>query len=302
MDEVLSAIGVGCTSRKHVAADSFLSQSSLRSGVQASVAREWLQRLRNHPRVPVMPAADLYAGRGVSQAKVLAADIGANLFIISAGLGLLHGTMLVPAYNLTVSRVPGAIHERVDGPFSSSAWWSQVVGGCYSGEQAQFTAGTGRIVLALSQPYGRMLGPWLSELSADVRVRLRLLGANLEPELPPELARQWIRYDDRIDVAVPGMRLHYATRVLEHFVSVCAGRAMTDAADDQRRVDKALRDVAVPVRASRARVSDTDLLPMVQRAMKQCGSGIKALGHVRNVLGVACSDERFKRLVMEVQA
>src|SRR3546814_15478517 len=47
-------------------------------------------------------AGDLYGGRGFQDAAVVADRVSAPLMIVSAGLGLISSTTLVPAYACTV--------------------------------------------------------------------------------------------------------------------------------------------------------------------------------------------------------
>lgn len=302
MGGALSAICVGCTSKKRGPANSFLSQATLAPGDQDAVAEEWSARLRHNPQGHLVPAATLYAGQGVVRARGLAGTLHTRLFVISAGLGLVRDDTLVPAYDLTTANVPGAISEKITGPFSASQWWTAVQQGPYAVPMSALSAGEGRIVIALSQAYASMVGPWLASLPSTVCLRLRLLGARLDRELPASLVPQWIRYDSRLDTAVPGIRLHYAARAMEHFLTVCAGLSMADAAADQAGVDDAMHNVRAPLSPLRPRIDDDALGPMVVSAMARCGSMARALDHLRNVDGVACSDQRFRTLIHEARA
>lgn len=297
----LSAICVGCTGAKNALPGSFLSQFTLMTGDQVSVSREWERRLRCRPVEALLSADALYAGKGVVRARILAAAHDTDLFVISAGLGLVRGDTHVPAYDLTISNVPGGVKERVEGKFLPAAWWASVVQGPYSAPMKQMTLGRGRIVVALSHSYAAMVGPWLAALPVQRRERLRILGASLDRVLPPSLISQWIRYDDRLDAVAPGIRLHFATRAMEHFLSICGQAPIADATSDQKRVDEAFRNISMPERRSRPRLSDDALTPMVVAAMAGCGSMARALNHLRNVEGVACSHERFRFLVQQAR-
>ncbi|WP_456966576.1 hypothetical protein [Luteibacter sp. HA06] len=251
-----------------------------------------------------MAAATLYAGQGVVRAQGMAESFNASLFVISAGLGLVRGDSLVPAYDLTVAKVPDAVGSRVIGAFSSASWWNAMRDGPYSAPISALTRGHGRIVMALSKSYASMVGPWLATLPAMVRGRLRIFGASLDRDLPPSLVPQWIQYDERLDSLVPGIKLHYATRAMEHFLEVCGRLPMADITADRTRIAEALKQVSMVAREhqARPRLDDKALMPMVARAMARCGSMARALDHLRNVDGVACSDQRFRSLMQEAYA
>lgn len=302
MGGALSAICVGCTSRKHGPANSFLSQAALAPGDQESVADAWAARLRSDLSDHRVPAGTLYAGQGLTRARNLVATFGGRLFVMSAGLGLVHDETAVPSYDLTIAKIPGAVTEKVQGAFSASAWWDAMMEGPYAASLASLLEGRGRIVIALSQSYAAMVGPWLATLPAVARGRLRLLGARLDRDLPASLVAQWIQYDSRLETAVPGMQLHYATRAMEHFLSVCGRMPMTHVAADQARVEAAMAGVVCPRPAVRPRMDDRDLAPMVAQAMARCGSMARALAYLRKVTGVACSDQRFRTLLREARA
>lgn len=302
MGDSLSAICVGCTNKKNAIPSSFLSQVTLQVGKQAAVADEWVSRLRRNPKRHLMAGADLYGGRGVVRAHRLADTLATPLFVISAGLGLVRGDSLVPAYDLTVAKVPGAIGDRVIGQFSASSWWDAMLDGPYSAPISALTRGHGRIVIALSRSYAAMVGPWLATLPSTVRGRLRILGASLDLDLPPSLVPQWIRHDESLDILVPGIKLHYATRAMEHFLAVCGRLPMADVAADRARVTEALGEIPRMMRNPRRRLDDKVLEPMVAQAMESCGSIARALEHLRKVDGVACSDQRFRTLMQGIYA
>lgn len=303
MSQPVSAIVVCCSSRKTTTGNSYLSQSALRRGSQSSVAAQWLERLRR-PTAPQLIAADtLYAGRGVVRGREIAESHGAGFYIVSAGLGFIRGASLVPSYDLTVSpTVSGAVPTLVDSPFGASDWWQSVMSGPYAIKPASLFKGEGRLLVVLSQQYARMVGPWLSTFPPKVRSRLRLLGAGLGYVLPDELSSQCIEYDERLDALVPGIRLNFAIRAFEHFVDLCAQTPISTVSDDQLRVAAALANVDTPARAKRPRMDDDDLVPFIEEALSMGGSLAHGLAHLRNELGLACSESRFKRLATGVYA
>ena len=78
-----------------------LKAQGLPSGPHSHVSATWRNWLREAN--PSVAAKRLYAGRGFAEATLAAECCHADLWIVSAGLGLVHGEEEVPAYDLTLS-------------------------------------------------------------------------------------------------------------------------------------------------------------------------------------------------------
>ena len=91
-----------CTNRKRVNAAPGMRARAMAPGVLAAVAECWLDRIGN--AVCAVQAESLYAGRGFSEARSVAAS--ESFYIVSAGLGVVPADLRVPAYDLTIA--PGA--------------------------------------------------------------------------------------------------------------------------------------------------------------------------------------------------
>src|SRR5437899_2367257 len=108
------AIITNCSSRKSVRPASGLLARSLRCGTAADVAKEWSVRVRAAKQW--VSAKRLYQGRAFCEALLAAEITGYPLHVISAGLGFICETDLIPPYNLTASdghpdSIPAKIYE-----------------------------------------------------------------------------------------------------------------------------------------------------------------------------------------------
>lgn len=79
--------------------------------------------MREAPRQTT--GGELYVGRSMVESKRVARSLGADLFVISAGLGVVHESDMVPNYDLTVSAVAGPLHAALKHSGESiTNWWA----------------------------------------------------------------------------------------------------------------------------------------------------------------------------------
>lgn len=293
------AVLVPCSSRKVSPARPGLSALELPSASQADVAAEWRHRLEEARLGPAdCQAEGLYRGRGFGRVAKVANDLGCQFFVISAGLGLLAGKELVPAYDLTVTKgAPQAVQGRLrDDQFDPARWWESVEGGPFGTPLSSLGEGPGRgrILIALTRPYAELIGPALAALPPTTRDRLRLFGEGLESALPRTLRAALMPYGRRLDAIDPGTRLDAPARALGHFSRLIADVAAGSCQADRQRVEEALVGVKAPAAAMRTRLDDASIVAHLR------GLGAipmsKALQSLRRDLGVACEQRRFRHL------
>ena len=164
----------------------------------------WIEKIRTAPTETV--ASDLYAGRGFGLAVEAAKIASGKLYILSAGLGLVAGDQQVPVYGLTVSGAHAdSVSSRVTGKLDVASWFSAVLSSPYSEPWADVVSeNSGRILVALTRPYARMVGQSLSKLEPQALARLRIFGASLASDLPASLHPALTPYDERLNAVFPG--------------------------------------------------------------------------------------------------
>ena len=296
----VASIAVPCSARKEKLPAERLRASKLPRASQGVVTKVWLDRLEGAASSGGALASDLYAGRSFRRSRDIATILGCRFFVVSAGLGLLDASTLVPGYDLTLSATgSGALCGRLTHAPRSSEWWSSLEASPFASPLGKICAGRARILVSLTQPYAEMVGPSLAKLPAADRSRLRILGFGLKPCLPRELHQQLITYDDRLNQVIPGTRLDGASRALAHFAGLVAACPMTSAEADQGLVESALSTVELVVPASRKRVSDATIAKQIARFVRQGLSATNALKRLRSEAQVACEERRFRRLYEE---
>lgn len=269
-----------------------------------TLADTWLRQVRTIDGIALRPAADLYTGRSISEARRAAASLAAPLHIVSAGHGLLHADDCIPAYDVTVSAAAdNALHRclvRLDK--TPADWWQALIASF--GQQrslAALLAGSPNAIVLLAVPsiYLRLLAHELADLGDDAIARLRIItsphGAST---LPPSLQAAVMPYDERLEglAAFAGTRSDFPQRALRHFATVLAGHALpSDRA--RQRVTEAMEALCKPVLPARRRQSDDEIIALLRQNWARFnGSATALLRFLRDEALVACEQSRFRSL------
>jgi hypothetical protein len=261
------------------------------------VADSWLSRLAASK--PVLRASDLYVGRAFSLVKEGAAVLGADLAVISAGLGLVVGDEEIPSYDLTFSR--GGIRRSVRGDFDQAAWWRAISGGRYASKFSEVTAGRPVVLVCLSASYACCVVECLRGLATEDR--LRIFGAGLSNVLPTALSPFLLPYDARLDsVFKRGTQTDFAQRAMLHYVLRIVPKARQSLADEREAVLESLEGAPHPSRPpKRQQLDDDGIRELIRRLIPIVGEKhSKMLRYVRDKEQVACEQSRFARLFTEV--
>ncbi len=288
---------VPCTSRKAFKVPVESTAVSLPMLPQRGAETAWLKKLSSLSRT--VRAVDLYSGRGMSLGREAAKLAGARLLIASAGLGIIDAEQMIAPYALTVAtRGDDAITSRVEGRFDPGEWWLAVANGPMARSFSKVFEGarSGRLLVALSHPYARMLADALATIPLDARINLRLFGWRLDEVLPASLHPAIMPYDARLDTVLPGTRSDYPQRALLHFVrETCSTGLRGSSASDSSLVRDRLGRFEAPKRIARPRASDDQILDWLGTALEQDRSIARLLKLIRSS-GVACEQARFSRL------
>jgi hypothetical protein len=293
-------IAVNCTSRKTAKAGRSLSARDLGRGEVAQLAREWRSRVQNSDAKAV-PARELYSGRAFALASRTAESAGADLYVLSAGMGFVKQDTLVPPYNLSVAPdTDDCILARSRAErFTASEWWAALHDAPRARPMAKLLSDRPKamLVLAATRPYIEMVEDELTSLTAAQVTRLRIVGPTRASALPEFLQASVMPYDDRLDDAdlgLQGTRFDFAARALSHFVRL-VGRddSIQSPQDHAKRVRLSLSKRQAPERLDRERL-DTATLRSHIRTLKKAGeSKTSALVKLRRNLGYACEQKRF---------
>jgi hypothetical protein len=248
--------------------------------------------------------SDLYCGRAFRQAKQAAYEARAGFFIVSAGLGLLPASKLVPSYSLTIaSGSPDNVLRRTSPGASPSQWWTELKRSSpFATSLANAVGGhRGPIMIALPASYLEMVAEELGSLPSRTRSRFRVFTLSPVSAIPKGLRSFVLPYDSRFDgpdTPVPGTRGDFAQRSLAHFVVTVLARDpkgdFNGHAEAVERLLSGLRRQSTPVRT---RQSDGEIIALIRRHWNEArGQSSRMLRLLRDDLGVACEQGRFRTL------
>lgn len=260
------------------------------------MAAQWIVKVSRLPRCK--SAGTFYAGRAFGLAKEAASLSAARLYILSAGLGLVPASRLIPAYGLTITtRHEQSISRRVLGDFDPAEWFSSLLKSTYSDDWRDVAGRkSGRILLALSRPYAEMVGASLADAPPKMLERLRIFGVSLEAALPATLHAAIAPYDQRLNAIFPGTRTDFAQRAMLHFARSVAPRPSKGREDDFAAVRSSLQGLKLPRLVQRPRLTDEEILAVIKRRLRMQSGAARMLAALRHEEGVACEQSRFGRL------
>lgn len=119
---------VSCSKTKTISPARDLRARELVAGTADEVASTWSACL--HRAEPVALASQLYGGRNFAEALKAARISRASIYIVSAGLGVVHSDDRLPSYDLTLAPgSPDCILSKIIHPCSAQEWWDVGAGG-----------------------------------------------------------------------------------------------------------------------------------------------------------------------------
>ncbi len=294
-----------CTNRKKESASPELRARNLPIGTLSSVVSEWTNRVRE--AADRIKARDLYGGRSFREA--LAAE--SELFVCSAGLGVMGTEALIPPYNLTVTGTNSDnVLQRIQQPHPvhPNEWWKSLLSGLGMEPLSAIIArySDKLIVLALSSTYLQMVSEDLDSLPDDTLRRLRVIGRPGTRELlPPRLAASTVVYDDRLEGAgsgIAGTRSDFRQRAARHFIGTVLSKSPNaNATEHDALVAQSLVSYSPRVVEQRKRHSDDELKDIIRDVWKEVGGRVTVgLRTLRRQRHIACEQSRFKKLFAQV--
>lgn len=269
----------------------------------------WLQRLDQDPS-PSHPARDLYGGEHWQLVLALEADLSAkdrdvNLWVASAGYGLVSAEASLKAYSATF-----ASRESDGIPWESAAvWWYALCAGHDQAKTLQdlATEADTMIVIA-SAKYLRAMLPDLRlarEALSDPQQLIVFSGSRMA-----ELASSQIVVDGRVQVALQhettrqlrGTKQGLAARTARHLLTQ-ADVWPPSASALQNAYARLVSDHRPPKSPDRERHGDDDVRIFIEQQLADDPKiGWTKLLRSWRASGHACEQKRFRGLFQEAQA
>ncbi len=287
-----------CSKRKRRTAGAAVSAQANASETPAGFAGRWTTLLARTPKTSLV--RDLYVGRGFSEVRSAAARLNAEMFVVSAGLGLVAGDEWVPVYGLTVAAGPGSLLPWLQAREAlPSAWWNALTEA--NGQSTPLAnavrARRNEIVLVgLPSTYVDLVRDDLASLSRRDARALRLLTSERGRERVPDHLQEYVMpYDDRLEgTSYAGTRADFPQRALAHFVAHVAKHRLSPlaASDAVRAALQGAKRPELPVRVKR---SDEQIATLLRKQWKRHGGASSTLlRYLRDEALVQCEQGRFR--------
>lgn len=276
---MLTAV-IGCSVRKTIPAA--VSLDELPECDAVSLASEI--KLRLISATPRLPARELYAGRTFAAMRDTAVAAGYELLIVSAGLGIVSGDMLIPSYDLNLER----IIKRV--AVTPTAWW-RLIGSNINRD--------GVVVVALPRPYLHMVA---SSLRLIEPARLRIVAAPSFSFGDTQLDACILPYSTKLngrDSMYRGTDSDFYARAFRHYINEIFSCVPYD--EHISAVQYAMDAMTPEVRASRRSTDDTSILNMMRAEWGMRERSVTRMMLMLHTRGVACGRARVKKLYQHLE-
>lgn len=297
-----SAVVTNCTSKKRFAPKPRQMARTMERSDVSGLSREWCARRMDAGTVAVR---DLYQGRSFKMAERAATQLGADLFVVSAGYGLIAAHDLIPPYSVTVSGDSEDNVLAMAGGAKASAWWRSL-------EPLTSTvsdlAEIDVVMVALPAEYLLMVEAELEQLKHSMRgVLLIFASPGAAQRLRPDVAASVMPYGNALESDLSPLRgtgTDAAQRRLLHFTTCLAPNLDTNFSlcEAKQAVEAFAQTMLRPTRLPGRAVSDAEVLNLISRLRSDgITSWTAALRHLRSDRGMACSQSRFQSLFHDVR-
>jgi hypothetical protein len=301
-----SLVITNCTTRKRAPHPPVSLPSLDRPGSLPQLARRWKGILRAAPRS--VPAGELYVGRAMVESKRVCREVGAELYVVSAGLGLVHEGQVVPNYDLSASANTGVLWGAL-ARYGKSVedWWMQLIRIGAGGSIASLVDSSPRrlVLLALPASYMRLVAKDLAGIESVAAANVRIFTSEAGcVEVPSQLRSCVLPYTERLETldGYDGTRAEFPQRALRHFVCVLGGHKLS-LSDAQAAVRKSLSRLDFRSIPQRQRKTDEEIADLIRKGWVQCEGGSTRLHrYLRDDQLVACEQSRFRVIWRQLRA
>jgi hypothetical protein len=296
---------VTCSSRKTVPVPSGLRLSTLPQKGARARARAWVARLDSH-RAPTLSARELYAGDHwhVAQSLASEADGDLELWVASAGYGLIQESRSIKPYAATFSEGPDTAVSWTPAGGRETAlqqWWtllaeSETLAIDAPRSVRSLVAGDPQatLIVALSRAYLLALKDDLVAARRELRGPGKLVLVSAGTKSCPGLEENLVQVGAEVQSALGGSLLSLNVRIVRHLI-----RTRYEHGWQRGSMATSFRGLRSnrPVADRRTTLNDREVIEFIGRARRDNGDISKTalLRRLRDH-GFACEQGRFREL------
>ena len=247
-----------------------------------------------------------YGGRTFIEAANASNLLNAELYVISAGLGLVHTEDKIPNYNMTISSGSGSIANWLrEKRHLSKDWWAIL----------NSTIGNPLPILRLIEESEGVIFALPSTYLEMIKVEMEMIGDNYlnrvfiitspagQKLFNPPLKERCLPYDERLNGALgyEGTRNDFPQRALRHFVKEIDFK-YSPINVIQSNVRTFIESNSIPLLPVRARMSDKEIKEIIYKNWGEYGGRREnLLRYLRDKALISCEQKRFGHLWNEVK-
>lgn len=246
-------------------------------------------------------SVETYVGRSVTEVKQVSSVLSAEIYFVSAGLGLVNGEKEIPLYNLTVSPGTNTLFNWLKGNSLVSAdWWHGLNNRLY-GDQFPISklvneSNNVGFMICLPSTYINMVKEDLSFIKGLKLKNIRIFTSETgQSTLPEELRTYSLPYSGNLEGLefFNGTQNDFPQRAMRHFVSSLGGENL-DIEISREMVAREMNSLRKPIIPTRKKLDDAEITKLIRSNWKKFkGSRDKLHKFIRREKLVACEQNRF---------
>ena len=269
------------------------------------VSKRWLNLVRQAKGT--LPAKEVYVGRTVKDALVAAQILGADVFFVSAGLGLVKQDRLIPAYNLSItpnqrptrsSNAPSLPTILAEKSVSPAQWWT-LLNRNKTILDALSLSKTTFVWIAIPSSYVALIQSDLLQIPSEILKNVRIFTSPAGAEsLDSNLRGVCLPYDERLNSVLnsTGTRNDFPQRALLHYLNCLNGEDL-DLEEGKKRVLNFLSKHKIREIPLRKKKTDAEIVSVIKKYWGPSkGSSSRLLRVLRDDLKISCEQRRFSNL------
>ena len=283
----------GCSSDKLFNEPSFM-ENEIFKNTQAFF-EYWKKELSKAEKK--LPACEMYSGRGFRLVNERCSSL--DLYVVSAGLGLVKASNDIPTYQLTISKGSSvSIQNFIDEDFDATSWWTHLKELNVDIQTfLDLAKNCDFVLMSLSEQYLKMIIndiAWLSNkiivFSGDKPVsrKIKLLGGQ-------------VPYTEKFDgpqCPISGTKIDFAQRCHADFLDRL--KKLGSVEKVLTSIKKDMDEWDAPVKLNNKPLSDKEIRLLIKEYKPRFSSIGAMLKFFRHDRKVACEEKRFASLYRSV--
>lgn len=251
-------------------------------------------------------ASETYGGRSFAESLAASSQLNADLYVISAGLGLIHADELIPNYNLTISQGEGSIGTWLSEKSSNASDWWRLLNKKLNkpGPLIRLAKSSDGLLIALPSTYLDLIADELMLMSEETLEKVYIITSHAgQRNIAEKLKSRCLPYDERLDGSTlyQGTRNDFPQRALKHLVSEIDFKNMSIQVIQSKVLDY-MKSHAKPTLPARVKRDDEQIKQLIRKNWKKCeGNRERLLRYLRDISLVSCEQKRFGFLWNEVK-